>query len=420
MGFLSQFFGFDGKSPQVISTSADLLRSLDRERTAGEAVNDRTAIQTSAVLCCARVIAEGLAQVPCKVFKEDGYGSPTEARDHPLYYLLNRRPNDWQTSFEFREQIGIHLALKNNAYIFKNKVNGKVVELYAFDPSVVTVEQNDTFDLAYKVTLDGKGPKSIPADDIWHIKGPSWNGFQGLDAVQMACKTIGLAQATERFGSKLFENGARPGGLLTTRTGAQALTPEQRNEIKTLWAAQHQGTENAHKTVMLPFDLEFTPVSGTANEAQWIENRKFLIEEICRFFRVLPIMVMQSGATSYASVEQMFLAHLTHTLMPWYERFEQSAEVSLLTRQELLDGYSIKLNANALLRASHEDRASYYQTMKTIGAMTANEIRAKEDMPRSTDPEADKLTGAANIFGGNNQTPNPAPSPQPDDNEVAK
>lgn len=423
MGRLAQFFGFEAKStePATVTTSVDLLRAINGAKAAGEEVSTTTAIQVGAVLCCARVIAEGLAQVPCKVYKEDSAGSPVEAKDHPLYFLLNRKPNDWQTSFELREQIGFHLALTNNAYIFINRVGGKVEELYALLPNAVAVKQNDNLDLVYTVTLANGKTTDIPADDIWHIRGPSWDGIKGLNAVELARKSIGLSQATETFGSKFFENGGRPSALLTTRPGSAPLTKEQREDIKALWQAQHQGAVNSHKTVMMPFDLEWTAVTSTANEAQWIETRKFLIEEICRFFRVQPIMVMASDATSYASVEQLFLNHLMNTLMPWYERFEQSAEVSLLNSQELIDGYSIKLSANALLRASHSERATFYQTMRSIGAMTANEVRAKEDMPRSNDPTADKLAPAANIFGGANKTPNetnPATSQNNNNNEV--
>ncbi|SEM40812.1 phage portal protein, HK97 family [Sphingomonas gellani] len=420
MGKLLQYFGLERKSDQVITTTVDLLRAMGNARVAGEDVSVSTAIEVGAVICCARVIAEGLAQVPCKVFKEDSAGSPVEAKEHPLFFLLNRKPNDWQTSFELREQIGFHLALTNNAYVFKNRVGGKVVELYALLPNSVSVKQADDLSVSYDVTFQGGKTLNVPADDIWHIRGPSWDGVRGMDAIRLASKAIGLSQATERFGTSFFENNGRPGGLLTTRPGTQPLTKEQRDEIKTLWAAQHQGSGNSHKTVMLPFDLEFTAVTSTANEAQWIETRKFLIKEICRFMRVLPIMVMEGeDSTSYNSVEQLFLAHLTHTLMPWYERFEQSAEVALLTRDELLAGYSIKLNANALLRASHTERATYYQTMRTIGAITANEVRAKEDMSRSLDPAADELAPAANLFGGANKAPNPT-SQNNNNNEVAE
>ena len=416
MGKLTDFFfGPETKSAPIVSVpivpaiaTPEEVRA-DLAAAAGwisETVNQKTALQVSAALCCARVIAEGLAQVPCRLMKEDAKGSLVEARDNPLFWLLKHKPNDWQTSFELREQMGLHLAFDHNAFVFINRVRGEIKELYAFQPGNVVVAQNDDMELTYKVKVDGR-EQTIPAADMWHVRGPSWNGFRGNDAIKLAAKTIGLAQATERYGTKLFENGARPGGILTTKAGAQPLNPEQRKEIMTLWQAQNRGVDNAHKTVMLPFDLDFTTVSGSANEAQWIENRKFLIKEICRFFRVLPIMVMQTGATSYASVEQLFLAHLTHTLMPWYERFEQSAENSLLSREELEAGYAIKLNATALLRGSTAERTAYYNTMVTLGIMSANDVRAKEDLPLSDNPEADKLRGAANLFG--NQ---PATAPQ--------
>lgn len=399
------------KSSAPKATAEQIRADLAAESKSEVEVNHKTALQVSAALCCARVIAEGLAQVPCKVFKEDAKGSMVEARDHALFNVLARKPNDWQTSFELREQIGLHLAFTNNAFVFINRVGKQIVELYAFDPGSVTVEQSADFALTYKVNANGKS-RTVPASDIWHLRGPSWNGFQGNDAIKMAARTLGLAVHTETFGTKVFENGARPGGILTTRSGGQPLTADQRKQIIELWESQHRGAQNAHKTVMLPYDLDFTVVSGSANEAQWIENRKFLIEEVCRFFRVLPIMVMQSGNTSYASVEQLFLAHLTHTLMPWYERFEQSAENALLTPEEISAGYCIKLNANALLRGSTAERAAYYQAMRSLGVMSINEVRAKEDLPRSNDPEADRLAPAANLFGSQTAAP-AAPATQP-------
>ncbi|MBB5715856.1 phage portal protein [Sphingomonas aerophila] len=406
-----------------VASENDIRRDLAASHdTAGEPVNRHTAMEVSAVMACARVISEGLAQVPCRVFREDDKGSPVPAQDHALYDLLNRKPNDWQTSFEFREQIGLHLTFDNNAFVYINRVGKVVKELYAFTPESVTVTQNSSMELAYRVQGTNSTAIDVPAEDMWHIRGPSWNGYRGLNAVHLAKRSIGLSLATEKYGAKLFENGARPGGILTTRSGTQALNNEQRAALKAMWQEQHQGTANAHKTVLMPFEMEFTAIGGTANDAQWIESRRFLIEEICRFFRVLPIMVNQSdNSTSYASVEQLFQAHLTHTLMPWYERFEQSADAHLLTADERSKGYCVKLNSNALLRGSTAERSQYYQTMITLGVMTPNEVRSKEDMPRSDDPQADKLNGAANLFGGANKMPNqPAPgsSQSNDTNEV--
>lgn len=441
MGILSDFFGFEAKASAPVNptnvvtlptSSAAEVRAdiLNDSADAGAiVVNSKTALQVSAALSCARVIAEGLAQVPCKVFREDKRGSLIEAADHPLFNLLSRSPNDWQTSFEFREQIGIHLAFEHNAYVYINRALGKIVELYAFEPANVSVTQNDDMTLTYKVSVNGKS-QVIPATDMWHIRGFSTNGYQGNSLVGgagvlgLAAKALGLALSTEAYGSKLFENGARPGGILTARDGTQAITPAQRNEVISMWKAQNTGLNNAHRTTFLPYNLEWKPINVSADDAQWIESRKFLIEEICRFFRVLPIMVMQSGATSYASVEQLFLAHQTHTLMPLYQRFEQSAEKNLLTPEELNAGYRIKLNANAMLRGSTAERTAYYNAMVTLGVMSVNDVRAKEDLPLSADPEADKLRGAANLFGSQPAAPTApdeeTPSDNDNNNEVSK
>jgi HK97 family phage portal protein len=409
-------YGPDPVYPDAATPEQIRLDLVTGANSAGEVVNRTTALQVSAVAACARVISQGMAQVSCRVMREDAKGSLVEAKNHALYMLLNRKPNDWQTSFEFREQIGLHLALNSNAYVFKNTIKSKVVELYAFPPENVVVKQNDDMSLSYQVTTNGR-IMDVPAAEMWHIRGPSLNGICGDATIDRARRTVGLALATEKYGAKLFENGARPGGIITSKSDATPLTAEQRTQLKQMWSEQHQGTANAHKTLMLPFNLEFTEVSSTANDAQWIESRRFLIEEVCRFFGVQPIMVMQTGATSYASVEQMFLSHLVHTLMPWYERFEQSADANLLTEREIKDGYCVKLNGNALLRGSTAERTAYYTQMVTLGVMTVNEVRVREDMTMSDDPEANKLRAAANLLGNE---PTTTPEPTPNQNEVSK
>jgi HK97 family phage portal protein len=232
---------------------------------------------------------------------------------------------------------------------------------------------------------------------MWHIRGPSWNGYLGLDAVYFARNAIGLSLATEEYGSALFANGARPGGILTSD---QQLKPETVAAIKAAWTASQEGSGNAMKTALLHGGLKYTPLSFNSDEAQFNETQKRAVHNICAAFRVNPIMVMQTeGTATYASVEQMFLAHLTHTLMPWYERFEQSAEVNLLTKQEQDQGYYVKLEAKGLMRGTAKERAEYMQIMRQNGALTVNEWRESEDMDRSDDPEADKLRPAANLYG---------------------
>lgn len=384
----------------------EILRDLFAQSNskAGQAVNVKTALELTTVLGCSRVIAEGIAQVPWKLYQRGDQRGRREATEHPLHYLLKRRPNEWQTSFEFREQIGFHLVLTGNAYVFvSRRANGEILELLPYEPGSVTVTRNSDMSLSYALTLKDGRRVSVPPANMWHIRGPSWNGYLGLDAVHLARNAIGLALATEEFGSSLFANGARPGGLLSTE---QVLNPEKIAEIQKSWKASQAGSGNAMKTALLTGGLKYTALSQTADEAQFNETRKRAIHDICAAFRVNPIMVMQTeGTASYASVEQMFLAHLTHTLMPWFERIEQSAEINLLSRQEQRDGYYTKLEAKGLMRGTAKERAEFNQIMRQNGVITVNEWRESEDMDRSNDPGADELRPAANLYG-----PEPAPA----------
>ena len=404
---MAKLFGIFGTAPETKAArpyNEVLQEIIDNQGSEIDAENEK-ALTASAVLCVVRVIADGLAQVPFKVLKPSKNGGRGEdAKDHPLYSLLRHSPNDWQTSYEFREQVAFHIVLTGDAFVYINRdARGQPLELYAYEPGSVTVTRSDDYTLSYRLQTGKRKTVDfidIPAENMWHIKGPSWNGWRGLNMTKIAREAIGLSVASERFGANVFKNGARPGGVLSTETN---LTPDQRKALQEAWNTQQSGVGNAHKTAVLSNGLKWQTITSNANEAQWTEARKFQIEEICRVFRVQPVMVMAQDATSYNSVEQLLLAHLTHTLMPWYERFEQSAYKSLLSKDDKKNGLYIKLDSRALLEASNTDRLAYYNAGRTGGWLTTNEIREKEDLPRSLDPKADELTPAANLFG--TQTP---------------
>lgn len=396
------WFDFFLGEPETKSAD-DVLRELmaGANSKSGQNVTLATALEVPVVLGIARVIAEGVAQVPWKLYQRQGEGR-VEARDHPLFYKLHRRPNDWQTSFEFREQIVLHLVLAGNAFVFVNRAsNGEVLELLPYEPGSVAVKRRDDMSLEYRLKLANGSEMAVPSANMWHLRGPSWNGYLGLESVKQARNAIGLSMAMEEFGSALFSNGARPGGLISTD---QPLKPEQVKTIKEQWAAAQAGSGNAMKTALLHSGLKYQPMSWNADEAQFIEAQKRVILNLCAAFRVNPIMVQQTeGSAAYASVEQMFLAHLVHTLMPWYERIEQSAEIGLLTEKERKAGYYTKLEAKGLMRGTAKERAEYMQIMRQNGVITANEWRDYEEMDLSTDPRANNLEPAANLFG--NQAP---------------
>jgi HK97 family phage portal protein len=385
-----------------------LLAGLGGSVKSGATVNWKTAIEVGTVFACARVIAEGLSQVPFKLFQETTGGGREAARAHPLYKLLARRPNPWQTSFEFRETLALHLVLASNAYVFKNMLAGKVIELLPFQPGQVTVKRSG-WELSYEITTADGTKVPVPASQMWHLRGPSWDGVVGLDAVRLARESIGLALATEEHSARMFSNGAAIGGVLTTDA---TLKTEQVDLLRKSWETTQTGVRNAFKTAILWGGLKWLPRGQQNDQAQLIEQRRFQVEEICRHFRVMPIMVGYSDkAATYASAEQMFLAHVVHTLGPWYSRLEQSAESALLTEKELDAGYYFKFIAGGLMRGAHADRAAYYS--KALGAggspawMTQDEIRGLEEM-NPMGGTAAQLPVATNVGGKPAITDTPA------------
>ncbi|HEU4709832.1 MAG TPA: phage portal protein [Methylophilaceae bacterium] len=373
-----------GGARKSAMTTGDLYKELLQQASAksGVAVNWKTALQCSVAFACARAIAEGIAQVPFKLFLERANGVGKDpAKKHPLYDLIANKPNDWQTSFELREMIGLHLSFRGGSFIYKVRgLRGQIVELLPFEPQMVRTVR-DGWDLSYEVHADGKIIK-VAKDDMWHLRGISWDGVNGLDVIRLAREAIGLALAMEEHSARMFSNGAKPGGALITEA---TLKEDQAKLLKQIWEEQYAGANNHYKTAVLFGGLKWEPFAMTGVDAQHLEQRRLAVEEICRYFRVMPIMVGHADkSATYASAEQMFLAHVVHTMMPWYARIENSADVNLLTQEERLGGYYTKFIVQALLRGASKDRADFYA--KALGAggtqpfMTVDEIRGLEDL----------------------------------------
>jgi HK97 family phage portal protein len=398
MGKLLDFlFGpldYDTKSATtsiVPQHSPEAIEAMLREDSGGG-----SAIAISAVYAAARVIAEGLALPPCYLHQADRRGKKL-ATNHSLYNLLNLSPNDRQTSYEFREMLGWHLALNGEAHCWLNRsrATGEILEILPMNPSDITQSVDPSKPLApIRYFLFGV---EVPSRDVWHLKGPSFRSYEGMNTVSIAREAIGLARATQTYGAKLFENGARPSGLLTVKG---EITAEQAASIATQWNANYGGAGSAHKTAMLSGDITYQPLASTANEAQFIEARRFQIEEICRFFRVSPTKVFQSlGSQSYASVEQAHIAHDQDTDAHWHARFVQSASINLLTAAERAAGYTISIDNSDYLRGTAKERMEYYTKGIAAGVFTRNEVRDWEGLDRSDDASADELTPAQNLFG---------------------
>jgi len=381
------------------NASLDFLRQLYSGATrasSGEVVTAANALEETTVLACVRVLANGLSQVPFRIYKQTEQGNEV-ASDHPLNIILARRPNSWQTSFEFIETLAFHVVLLGNAFVFIDRVglgkNRKIRGLTIIDPAKVSVEQNSDYSITYKVTGKDGTQQIIPQADVWHVRGPSWNSWMGLEAVKQARDAIGLSMALETSHSELHKNGASTSGLLSVK---DSLAPEQ-YEFMAAWLDKYEiGGERYRKPMILDREATFTPMGMSGVDAQHLETRKHQVEEICRAFGVMPIMVGQSDkAATYASAEQMFLAHVVHTLSPWYRRFEQSVDANLLTEEEMRGGLYSKFTPNALMRGDANTRSEYYTRALGSGGskgwLTQNEVRALEEFNASDEEEADML-----------------------------
>jgi len=407
MGFLAR-----AVAEQKGMTTHELFRQIygGRQTVSGKAINATTALCVSTVFACARVIGLGLAQVPLKIMKDGADGRNKQpARQHDLYKLLARKPNFRQTSFEFREMMGWHLVLQGNFYAFKNVVFGKKLqEIIPFGYGTVREEVHKDGTTTYWVTGLSGVEKEFPAKAIWHVRGPSLDGFSGMHLIMQAREAIGLAIATEEQHARMHRNGVRSSGVYSVEG---TLSEPQYKALKAWIDAEMGGLENAGKAMVLDRGAKWLNTSMTGVDSQHLETRRFQIEEICRFFGVMPIMVGYSDkATTYASSEQMFLAHVVHTLAPWYSRVEDSINSNLLTDKEYEQGYYANFVEEGLLRGSIEATANVLEKYVNGGLMTPNEGRAKLDLNPDSDPVSDKLRVPANIVGK-------TPQGKPNDNQ---
>lgn len=344
---------------------------------AGKNVTTETALQVMAVLGCVKVISEDVAQVSRGLFKKLAAGGSDEQLDHPVGRVLCRRANEWQTGFEFFETLVIHTALAGRFVAFRNVVRGQVRELIPLQPHEITPcrDESTGWKLVYRVTLNGE-QRDLPPSAVWHVKGPSWNGWDGMEVLKLAREAIGLSIATEEAHALMHANGGQTSGMYSVD---RTLDEKQYRQLRD-WIAKSITGENRFKPFVLDSGGKWIQTTMTGVDAQHIETRKFQIEEVCRAFRVMPIMIGFSDKTAtFASAEQMFQAHVKYTLGAWFRRIEESIGTNLLTDAEWAEGLYFKFLPVSLLRGTEKDRGEFYWKMWQMGALNANQIRAMEE-----------------------------------------
>ena len=373
--FLSNLWGAKASS-EVVTSNVGLYDIAFSD--SGEPVNDWTALSVGTVLQCISVLCNGVSQVPFRLMQEKGERK-IPAKTHPLYQLLASKPNPWQTSFDFRQTLMLWLALRGEVAVWVVRVRGIPKYLVPFSPHEYTttvVYEGGWAKKTYYFMRDDGSTVAVPESDVWELRWQPFSRRSALPKLDLIRNTIGVALAQNKHASSMLKNGARFPGIITARS---QLTNEQRESIQKAWTAQTTG-ENANKTPVLGADLVYQQTAQTATDAQYIQNRQFQIQEICRFFGVNPFMVFQyENNNSYASSEQFMLQHLTHTLSPIYTMIEQSADAFLLSDNDRADGYYFMFNDSGLLRTDAKTRAEVNRIHISSGVLTPNEVRALED-----------------------------------------
>ena len=389
MGILSGIFRSRDKPADRTAGSA--FSFFLGQSASGKYVTERSAMQMTAVYCCVRILSEAVASLPLQFYRYTDEGGKEKAVEHPLYFLLHDEPNPEMTSFIFRETLMTHLLLFGNAFaqIIRNG-KGEVIALYPLMPDRMTVDRDDKGQLYYEYRLSTDDAKLIQNKqttvrlkpyDVLHIPGLGFDGLVGYSPIAMAKNAIGLAIATEEYGSKFFANGAAPSGVLE-----HPGTIKDPSRVRESWQATFGGSGNANKIAVLEEGMKYTPISISPEQAQFLETRKFQIDEIARIFRVPPHMIGDLEKSSFNNIEQQSLEFVKYTLDPWVSRWEQAMVRALLTPDEKKK-YFFKFNVDGLLRGDYQSRMNGYATARQNGWMSANDIRELENLDRI--PEED-------------------------------
>ena len=350
----------------------------------GKNVTERSAMQMTAVYSCVRILAEAVAGLPLHFYRYKDDGSKEKATDHTLYKLLHDEPNPEMSSFVFRETLMTHLLLWGNAYaqIIRNG-KGEIIALYPLMPNKMQVDRDENGEIYYIYQRSNEEAKTMEGStvylrktDVLHIPGLGFDGLVGYSPIAMAKNAIGLAIATEEYGAKFFANGAAPSGVLE-----HPGTIKDPSRVREAWQSQFGGSGNSGKVAVLEEGMKYTPISISPEQAQFLETRKFQINEIARIFRVPPHMVGDLEKSSFSNIEQQSLEFVKYTLDPWVIRWEQSLSRSLLSNDEK-NSYFFKFNVEGLLRGDYQSRMNGYAIARQNGWMSANDIRELENLDK--------------------------------------
>jgi HK97 family phage portal protein len=339
---------------------------------AGVKIDPESALRATVVLACVRVLSASAAGLPLHLYRRLPGGGKELARENPLYRVLHETPNDWQTSYEWRETLMLHLLTYGNAYC-EIRGAGDSRQLIPLHPSRMRIERLENGRLRYTYREDRGSSTVYSQDAIMHLRWLSDDGLNGLVPVEIARDAIALSRACEIHGASFFGNGARPGVVLTTD---QMLSPEAAENTRNQWERAHRGPDRAQRTAVLQGGLKISELGGNNQESQFLESRRFQVEEVCRVYGVPPHLVGDLSRSSFSNIEQQSLDYVQNGLMPWLRRFESAITRDLLTDPDTFAEFDVR----GALRADAAGRSSFYNTMAQLGVFSVNEIRGFENL----------------------------------------
>ena len=338
----------------------------------GATVSADSSLRLSVVFACVRVLSESVAKIPLRMMR----GVNEVVTDHPLSRLVSRRPNRWQTAFEFREMLQGHLCLRSNAYAqIVYAPNGDPVELVPLHPDRVTPEQIGDFAIRYQVA-DWQGRRrTLTQDEVLHLRQLPLDGFSGLSTVAAQREPIGSALSAQEYAGRFFKNGAKHGGMWIEMPG-KFEDDAARAKFRAAWRSSLSGS-NAFDTPVMDRGMKLHELGMTNADAQFIESRKYSDSDLCRMFLVPPHMVGILDRATNNNIEQQSAEFYQGTLMALFRRWEEAFEVQLLTEDEERT-LRFEFDVKQLLRANSEARSTYWHNAISDGWLTRNEVRREE------------------------------------------
>lgn len=381
IGLLSEKRSLENPTTPLSAPAAWLFEAMGASPTlSGSRIDERTALQISAVFACVRVIAESLGSLPLHVYRRKETRGREKAINRREYALLHDAPNRRMTSCVFREVLTAHVLLWGNGYaLIELDGASKTRALWPLSPDLVRPEILPDRSLGYLVKdLLTQTENRFRADQILHIPGLSFDGVSGISPIRTHREGIGLAKALEEFGAEYFGNGTALSGVLEVK---KTLSEPAKVRLQNDWRNLHSGRGNRHKAPILEEGMEFKPISLQANTAQFIESRKFQISEIARIYRVPAHLIGDLEKATFSNIEQQSLEFVEYTLRPWLVRWEQELNRKLFGDAEFTASeFFCEHNIDGLLRGDFQTRMTGYAQGRQWGWLSVNDIREKENL----------------------------------------